>query len=46
MKIKITKKEVKKKSTKVANVKHSDSLSYRVFSLTLKQENKSQTIFI
>jgi len=46
MKVKITKKDVVKKSTKVVNAKHSSSFSYRVFSITLKQENKSQTIFI
>jgi len=46
MKIKITKREIKKKSTKVVNVKHSTSFSYRVFSITLKQEDKTQIIFI
>ena len=46
MKIKITNRQIKKKSTKVVTAKHSDAISYRVFSITLKQEDSSQTIFI
>ena len=46
MKVKITKQEIVKKSTKVANVKHSSSFSYRVVSITLKQKDKTQVIFM
>ena len=46
MKLKITKTNIDKKSSRILSVKHSDSNSYSVLSLTLKKKDVTKTVFI
>jgi hypothetical protein len=46
MKIKITKTEIIKNTSRVADVIQSDGNSYKVLSITLKKKNNIKTLFI
>ena len=46
MKIKVTKHTIEKKSTKMVSVRHSDSNTYKVPSVTLKKKDVTQTLFL
>ena len=46
MKLKITKTDIAKKSSRILSVKHSSANSYSVLSLTLKKKDITKTVFI
>ena len=46
MKLKITKTNTTKKSSRILSVKHSNANRYNVLSLTLKKKDVTKTIFV